>query len=151
MTWTLGIRGAATRLREAPFTEVPITDVHSLVYKVGVATIPNDGSDESQGEAGTFSRGGYRVSGFLFTFDSRWADVLLTMTEAVDLVLYYLAEGARRKRTIVDVLFCGDAIVTVPDRNAGLPELIGIPFRVQLPTNQILTDHIIDEEDDTDG
>jgi len=42
------------------------------------------------------------------------------------------------------VLFVGDATVTVPALNAGVSELIGVPFRVQIPSGETLADHVTD-------
>ena len=52
-----------------------------------------------------------------------------------------------RKRTLFDVLFVGDASITVPALNAGVPELIGVPFRVQIPESDKLSDHVTDAVD----
>jgi len=38
----------------------------------------------------------------------------------------------------------GDAMVTVPGLNAGVSELIGVPFRVQIPEGDTLADHVVD-------
>lgn len=57
MIWILATRGAATKLRESPYTETAIDGVESVVYKPGIAPVPASGSDTGDGELGTFQRG----------------------------------------------------------------------------------------------
>lgn len=147
MIWILATRGAATRLRNSPFTETPIEGVHSAIYRPGVEPIAASGRDAVAGELGTFTRGLHRASGLLFSYDGSAAEKLLGITAAVDLILRYRAHGQQRKRTLLDVIFVGDAAVTLPGQNSGIGELIGVPFRVQIPAGEALGDHIVDEVD----
>ncbi len=147
MIWMLAARGASTRLRSTPFTETALAGVHSVVYKPGIATVPLSGGDETQGEAGTFSRGLHRVSGFLFSHDASAAESLFAVEVPIDLIVRYQAGDERRRRTLLDVIFIGDATVTVPGRNTGVSELIGVPFRVQIPAGETIGDHVTDEAD----
>ena len=88
-----------------------------------------------------------RPSGFLFSYDGAAAEELLGITAGIDLMVRYRANGQRRMRTFLDVVFLGDATVTFPSQNNGVSELIGVPFRVQIPEGQTLGQHILDEED----
>jgi len=146
MIWILATRGASTRLRAAPFTETAIEGVHSVVYKPGIEAIPLSGADSS-GLEGTYARGGHRLSGFVFSYHGLAAETLLAIEDAVDLLIRYRAHGENRLRTIQDVIFLGDATVTVPGENAGIAELIGVPFRQQLPLGTTLSDRISDAVD----
>jgi hypothetical protein len=147
MLWILATRGASTKLRVSPFTETAIEGVHSLVYKAGVEPVVHSGSDASAGSLGTFKRGLHRASGFLFSYDGSAAEELLGITAGIDLIVRYRANGQRRKRTFLDVVFVGDAAITFPSQNTGVSELIGVPFRVQIPEGQTLGQHILDEVD----
>lgn len=143
----LAIRSAATRLRAAPFTETPVLGAHSLIYRPGVEALPLAGDDATAGPRGTFARGLYRLSGVLFLHDGAAAEALFTNTDDLDLVIRYRTGHERRVRTFKDVLFAGDATVTIPPRNTGLPELVGVPFRLQIPEGETLADHVEDEAD----
>lgn len=147
MIWILATRGASTKLQSTPFTETEIDGVHSVVYRPGISVVPYTGSDESTGELGTFGRGVHRISGFVFSFDGLAAETLLAIEEAIDLIIRYRANGQKRKRTLADVIFVGDATVTVPSVNTGVSELVGVPFRVQIPADETLADHVTDAVD----
>lgn len=144
MIWILATRGASTKLRSSPFTETVIEGVHSIVYKPGVAPVPLGGGDGATGPLGTYARGIHRVSGFVFSYDGQAAETLFAIESDIDLIIGYRASGQKRKRTLTDVLFIGDATVTVPALNTGVSELIGVPFRVQIPEGDKLSDHISD-------
>ncbi len=145
MIWILATRGAATKLRESPFTETTIEGVHSIVYKPGIEAVPYSGEDETQGKLGTFARGVYRLSGFVFSYHGSAAETLFEVSDEIDLIIRYRANGQKRVRTLSDVIFIGDATVTVPGPNTGVSELIGVPFRVQIPSGETLADHVSDE------
>ncbi|MFQ5463591.1 MAG: hypothetical protein ACE5E5_13325 [Phycisphaerae bacterium] len=147
MIWILATRGASTRLRDTPFTETPIEGVQSVVYKPGIASIPATGGDPGTGELGTFTRGLHRVSGFVFSYDGSAAETLFAIAAPIDLIVRYQTDAEARKRTFLDVLFVGDATVALPGVNTGVSELIGVPFRVQIPASASLDDHIVDEQD----
>lgn len=147
MIWILATRGASTKLRSAPNTETNIEGVHSVVYKPGIEPVPFTGSDTSEGELGTFGRGVQRLSGFLFSYDGSAAETLFAITDQIDLIIRYRAGGEKRKRMLQDVLFVGDATVTVPGLNTGVSELIGVPFRVQIPEGNTLANHVQDAVD----
>ncbi|MHC4695139.1 MAG: hypothetical protein ACYTFA_00170 [Planctomycetota bacterium] len=147
MIWILATRGASTKLRSAPYTETTIEGVHSVVYKPGIEPVPLTGSDTSAGELGTFGRGIHRLSGFLFSYHGLVAETLFAITDPVDLIIRYRAGGEQRKRTLLDMLFIGDATVTVPGLNSGVSELIGVPFRVQIPEGNTLASHVQDVVD----
>lgn len=146
MIWLLATRGAATKLRATPFTETPIEGVHSVVYRPGVEAVPYAG-DVSNEPLGAFGRGIHRLSGVLFSHHGGVAEALLNLTSGMDLVVWYLAAGEHRKRRFLDVVFAGDAMVTIPSNNTGLSPLIGVPFRVQIPAGETLADHVVDEVD----
>ena len=147
MIWILATRGASTKLRQTPFTETAIEGVFSAVYKPGVEAIPFSGGDTGEGQLGTYSRGSHRASGFVFSYDGLAAETLLGITAEIDLIVRYQANGQSRKRTFSDILFVGDSTVTLPGVNSGISELIGVPFRVQIPTGDTLADHINDALD----
>ena len=147
MIWILATRGAATKLRATPFTESAIEGVHSLVYKAGIQAIPATGEDAASAPVGTFSRGLHRISGVLFLFDGNAAETLLSITSEIDLIIRYRANGQKRKRTLGDVVFIGDATITVPSLNEGVSELIGVPFRVQIPDGETIAGHVTDAVD----
>ncbi len=147
MIWILATRGGSTKLRLTPFTETTIEGVHSVVYKPGVTPVPFSGNDATEGELGTYSRGLHRISGFVLSYDGSAAETLFAITAAIDLIIRYRANGQKRKRTIQDVLFVGDATVTIPGLNTGVSELIGVPFRVQIPEGDTLAAHIADAVD----
>lgn len=148
MIWILVTRGASTKLRSTPFTETAVEGVHSVVYKPGIEPIPFSGRDGSaEGERGTFTRGLHRISGFLFSHHGLAAETLLGIEDEIDLIIRYRANGEKRKRTLTDVVFVGDATVTVPGVNTGVSELIGLPFRVQIPEGETLADHVDDVVD----
>jgi len=147
MIWILATRGASTKLRLSPFTETTIEGVHSVVYKVGVEPISLAGVDVSAGARGTFGRGLHRASGLVFSYHGSVAEELLAITSSIDLIVRYTANGALRKRTLGDVVFVGDATVTVPPQNRGVSELVGVPFRVQIPEGNTIANHITDTTD----
>jgi hypothetical protein len=147
MIWIMATRGAATKLRASPFTETAVLGVHSVVYKPGVEPIPFAGDDADAGALGTFKRGLHRVSGVLFSYHGSVAEELLGMTAAIDLIIRYRGGGERRRRTLSNVIFVGDAAVTVPALSSGVSALIGVPFRVQIPASNTLAQHVIDEVD----
>jgi len=140
----LSTLGARTKLRDAPFTETPVPTVQTLVYRVGVAPVPLSG-EEGEGPEGTFARGARRASGVLFTYHGSAAEELFGIDEPIDLIVTYRSGTERRRRTFADVVFVGDATVAVPSLNTGLPALVGVPFREQIPLGDTLADHIIDE------
>lgn len=142
----LATRGAATKLRASPFTETAIEGIHSVVYRPGIEPVPFAG-DEASEPLGAYGRGVQRISGVLFSYDGSAAENLLGITAGIDLIVRYQAGGENRKRTFSDVLFVGDATVTVPAMNTGLSTLIGVPFRVQIPLGETLTQHVSDEPD----
>jgi len=146
MIWILATRGAATKLRASPFTETPIEGMHSVVYRPGIEPIPFAGDDAAE-PLGVFGRGVQRISGVLFSYDGSAAEELLGITAAIDLIVRYQAGGEDRKRTFSDVIFIGDATVTVPAVNTGLSTLIGVPFRVQIPLGETLAQHVTDAAD----
>lgn len=144
MVHLLASRGASTKLRNSPFTETPIEGMHSLVYKPGVEPIPLDGSSLEVGARGVYARGIHRLSGFLFSYDGLVAETLLGIDAPIDLIVRYRGSGEKRLRTFLDVVFVGDATVVVPALNQGVPELIGVPFRVQIPAGDSVSDHVSD-------
>jgi len=147
MIWILATRGASTKLQSSPFTETSIAGVHSVVYRLGVDVVPISGGEEIPGNLGTFLRGAHHASGFVFSYHGSAAEELLMIDDAIDLIVRYRANGGLRKRTFADVVFAGDATVTVPPVNNGLSPLIGVPFRVQISVDGTLEDHIVDEAD----
>ncbi len=147
MIWILATRGASTKLRQSPFTETAIEGVHSVVYKPGIVPVPIGGEDATAGEVGTFRRGLHRVSGFVFSYDGSAAETFFAIENEIDLLIRYRASGQKRLRTLLDILFVGDAIVTIPGLNRGVSDLIGVPFRVQIPEGQKLSGHITDALD----
>jgi len=147
MIWMLTTQGASTRLRDTPFTETPVQGVGSIVYKPGIAATPATGADPGSGELGTFTRGLHRTTGFVFSYDGSVAETLFAITAPIDLIVRYQTDAEVRKRTFLDVLFVGDATVALPTANTGVSELIGVPFRVQIPATASLGDHIVDEQD----
>ncbi len=144
MIWILATRGASTKLRASPFTETAIEGVHSVVYKPGIEPAPFSGEDQTLGKLGTYARGVYRLFGFVFSYHGSAAEALFGATTGIDLIVRYRANGQKRKRTLSDVIFVGDATVTVPGLNGGVSELIGVPFRVQLPTGETFAEHVSD-------
>lgn len=147
MIWILATRGASTKLRASPYTETVIEGVQSVVYRPGVVPVPGTGADNGSGALGTYSRGLHRASGYVFSFHGSAAETLFAITDEIDLIILYRANGQKRKRTLKDVLFVGDATVTIPGLNTGGSELIGVPFRVQIPEGNTLDDHIEDAVD----
>lgn len=147
MIWILATRGVDTKLVVSPFTETPIAGAHSVVYKPGIQVVPYTGEDGTAGALGTFAKGLHRISGVVFSYDGSAAETLLGMTGEFDLVIRYRAAGEKRKRTISNVLFAGDATVTVPAVNTGATPLIGVPFRVQIPEGNTLAGHVTDTTD----
>ncbi len=144
MIWILASRGASTKLKSSPFTETTIEGVHSVVYKPGIEPVPFSGDDATLGPRGTFGRGLSRISGFVFSYDGQVAQALLGLTSSIDLLIRYRGAGEKRLRTLLDVIFIGDASITVPSINSGVPELIGVPFRVQIPQGVALSAHLTD-------
>lgn len=118
-----------------------------MVYKLGIEPIPYTGEDTSAGELGTFTRGIQRLSGLVFSYHGSVAEALFAITDPVDLLIRYRANGQKRLRTLINVIFIGDAMVTMPDQNNGISELIGVPFRVQIPNTETLANHITDAVD----
>jgi len=147
MIWILATRGAATKLRAAPFTETAIEGVHSVVYKIGVEAVPFSGDDQSTGPLGTYGRGVQRISGVVFSHHGSVAEELLGISPGIDLIVRYRANGGARKRTFNDVIFVGDATVTAQSLNTGRSTLIGVPFRVQIPSEETLAEHVTDAAD----
>ena len=147
MIWILATRGAATKLRASPFTETTVEGVHSIVYKPGIEPVPFSGEDQTMGKLGTYGRGVYRISGFVFSYHGSAAETLFAVTSGIDLIIRYQANGQKRKRTLSDVIFIGDATVTVPALNTGVSELIGVPFRVQIPSGETFAEHVSDAVD----
>lgn len=145
MIWILATRGASTKLRNSPFTETVIEGVHSLVYKPGIEPVPADGNGGAA--LGTFLRGLHRVSGVVFSHHGSAAETLLGITAPIDLIIRYRADGSKRKRTLADVIFLGDAMVSFPTLSSGVSELIGVPFRVQIPEGEALAGHVVDAAD----
>lgn len=143
----LATRGASTRLRNSPFTETAMEGVHSVIYRPGVEAVPVSGADAESGELGTYVRGVHRISGLLFSYDGLAAETLLGIEDEIDLRIRYRSNNQRRIRTLKKVLFVGDATVTFPGLNRGLPELISVPFRVQIPEGDVLSDYVEDEEE----
>lgn len=145
MIWIIAARGAGTKLRASPFTESTIAGVHSVVYRPGVEPVPRDGTD-AEGPNGTFAHGLHRISGVLFLLDGSAAESLFSITAGIDLLIRYRTSGEKRLRTLKDVVFVGDATVTFPAGGGGaLPELVGVPFRVQIPEGETLAEHVTDE------
>ncbi|MFQ5495782.1 MAG: hypothetical protein ACE5EX_10425 [Phycisphaerae bacterium] len=94
---------------------------------------------------GTFSRGVHRITGLVLSYDGSAAETLFAIESDIDLLIRYRAgNGRKRLRTLTDVLFIGDATVVIPSINRGTPELIGVPFRVQIPETDKLSDHVSD-------
>ncbi len=147
MIWILATRGVSTKLRVSPFTETPIEGVHSIVYQPGVQVVPFTGDDVNAGPLGTFAGGLHRISGVLFSYDGSAAETLFAISTEIDLVIRYRAADGKRKRTLSDVLFAGDATVTVPARNEGVSRLIGVPFRVQIAEGETIAQHVTDTVD----
>lgn len=147
MIWILSIRGASIKLQDPPFTETNIEGVHSVVYKPGVEPIPYTGEDTSVGELGTFTRGIHRISGLVFSYHGSVAETLFANVDPIDLLIRYRANGQKRLRTLSNVIFIGDSTVTIPDQNDGISELIGVPFRVQIPSTATLANHVTDAVD----
>ncbi len=142
----LATRGASTKLRSSPFTETVIEGVHSVVYRPGVEPIPFAGDAPAE-PLGVYGRGVQRLSGVLFSYSGSAAETLLGITSGIDLIVRYRANGQKRKRTLSDVIFVGDATVTVPAMNSGLATLVGVPFRVQIPLGETLAGHVTDASD----
>lgn len=147
MLWILATRGASTVLRASPFTDTTIEGVHSVVYKPGIEPIPLTGEDATQGAFGTFTRGMHRAVGFVFSYHGSAAETLLAIESPIDLIIRYRANGQKRKRTLQDILFVGDATVTFPALNTGVSELVGVPFRLQLADGTKLGDRVQDVVD----
>lgn len=144
MIWILATRGVTTKLRLAPLTETAIEGVHSVVYEPGITPVPASADDESSGPPGTFARGLHRISGFVMSYDGNVAETLFAIDDEINLIIRYRANGQKRKRTLKDVVFVGDATVTVPSINRGVSSVIGVPFRVQIPEGETLADHVAD-------
>ena len=147
MIWILATRGVDTKLSVSPFTETPIAGAHSVVYRPGIQVVPHTGEDGAVGALGTFAKGLHRISGVVFSYDGSAAETLLGMSGNLDLVIRYRAAGEKRKRTISNMLFVGDATVTVPALNTGTTPLIGVPFRVQIPEGNTIAGHLTDTTD----
>ena len=148
MIWLLANRRLSTKLLDSPYTETTISGAHSLIYSPGVEPIRYAGNVSLQGPLGTYGRGLHRVSGFVFSFDGDTAEKLLRIEDRIQLVVYYIAEeNEHRIRRFLEVVFVGDAAVTIPPLNVGVGELIGVPFKVNIPEDETLDDHIIDEVD----
>jgi len=144
MIWILATRGASTKLRASPFTETVIEGVHSVVYRPGVEPVPASGAEGGSGAIGTYARGLHRITGVVFSYHGSAAETLLGITAGIDLWIRFRADGQRRVRKLKDVVFVGDATVVLPEMNRGLSELIAVPFRVQIPEGNTLTNHVED-------
>lgn len=148
MVWLLAVESIATRLLDSPFTETAIEGANSMVYSPGVEPIKFAGLANPQGPIGTFGRGLHRISGLVFSYDGDVAEKLLAITASFQLITRYLtSQNEHRKRRLIDVVFVGDATVTVPPLSRGVGPLIGVPFRVNIPEADTLADHVIDESD----
>ncbi|MGB0717602.1 MAG: hypothetical protein ACPGXK_17115 [Phycisphaerae bacterium] len=146
MYWMLAVQKIERQARTPPYTIDEIPDAHSIVYKIGTETIPNDGSEESQGPDGTFARGSHRIAGFVFTRHAMHAPTLLTLQQEIDLLVTYQSNQQTRLLTIFDVIFTGDVMVSIPESHDGLPNAVGIPFRCQIAAPQTVDMFINDEE-----
>lgn len=145
MVWLHSVRKVSTKLVASPFTETFIDGVHSVVYEPGITPIAYTGAQGSEGDEGEFGRGVHRISGMVFSFDGSAAETLMAIEAGIDLLIYYVAGGnEHRIRTLDDVIFIGDAEVIVPGEHTGLGELVGVPFRVQFPAGDKLSDHVSD-------
>ncbi|MFQ5489442.1 MAG: hypothetical protein ACE5GE_01865 [Phycisphaerae bacterium] len=148
MVWLLAVESISTRLLNTPFTETFIEGAHSLVYSPGVEPVKFAGLATPQGPIGTFGRGLHRASGVVFSFDGDAAEKLMAISAPIEVTARYLtAQNLHRKRRLSDVVFVGDATVTVPPLNRGVGPLIGVPFRVNIPQGDTLANHILDESD----
>jgi hypothetical protein len=148
MIWLLANRGMSTQLLDEPHTATPIQGAHSLVYSPGVEPIRYAGNVSPQGPLGTYGRGLHRVSGFVFSFDGDAAEKLLRIEADIQLIVFYVAgRNEPRIRRFIDTVFVGDATISIPPLNVGVGELIGVPFKVNIPEDETLDDHIIDEVD----
>lgn len=148
MIWILATRGAATKLRSSPFTETAIAGAHGVVYRPGVEPVPQSGESATEGPLGTFARGAHRLSGFVLSHDGLAAETLLGISSPIDLLIRYRAAGGeKRRRTLSDVVFVGDATVTFPALNEGVSRLVAVPFRVQIPLGDTVTAHVTDVEE----
>ncbi len=147
MIWILATRGASTKLRSSPYTETAIEGVHSIVYRAGIEPVFYGPWDGDIGIPGTFARGGHRIAGYVFSYDALVAHTLFWIETPVDLIVRYRANGQKRVRTFDDVIFVGDATVTVPNVNSGTSPLTGVPFHVQIPLDQRMSDFFTDEVD----
>ncbi|GMU38167.1 MAG: hypothetical protein KJ057_14325 [Phycisphaerae bacterium] len=146
MIWLLATRGAATVLRESPFTETVIEGVYAVVYRPGVELVAQDGGDAAAAPLGTYARGLHRVSGFVYAWHGSAAEELLAIEDEIDLVIRYRAgNGESRKRTLQQAMFGGDATVTFPNLSSGLGGLVSVPFRLQIAEGDTLSDRIADE------
>ena len=146
MIWLLANRRMTTKLINLPQTETTIEGAHSLIYTAGVEPIQFAGLVDPQGPLGTFGRGLHRTSGFVFSHDGDAAEKLLGIDEPIELIVHYLAaQNEHRKRRFTDVVFVGDVRVTVPPLSSGIGELVGVPFKVNIPEGDTLATHIIDE------
>jgi len=142
MIWILTTRGISRRQSGSADPETTVEGAHSVVYRPGVEPIP---LRDDFGTLGTYVRGPLRASGVVYAYDGNAAETLLGLDNEQELIIRYQANGAARKRTISRVLFSGDATVTVPALNEGVPLLIGVPFRVQIELFESLSDRITDE------
>jgi hypothetical protein len=146
MNWILATRGAATVLRVSPFTETAIVGVHSVVYRPGVDLIPLYVGDATP--LGSYARGLHRLAGVVYAYDADVAEALLGITAEVDLRIRYRARSGVRRRTIERIVFGGSSQVSFPAISEGLPPLIGVPFRAQLPSGTTLGDAVTDEAEE---
>ena len=81
----------------------------------------------------------------VFSFDGSAAETLMAIENGINLLIYYVAgANEHRIRTLDDVIFIGDAEVIVPNEHIGVGELVGVPFRVQFPEGDKLSDHVSD-------
>jgi len=83
----------------------------------------------------------------VFSYNGSAAETLFAIDDDIDLIIRYRANEQARKRTLKDVLFVGDAAVTLPAQNEGVSVLIGVPFRVQIPDDCALADYVEDAVD----
>lgn len=147
MIWLLSTRGAGIAPTGEPGNETMIEGVHSVVYRPGIDVFAFGIDDRGIGEPGTFARGLQHISGYVYSYDGSAAETLFAQPDGIDLVIHYRADSGRRKRTFVDVIFIGNASVTIPSINEGVSRLIGVPFRVHIPAVDQLWQHVIDEAD----
>lgn len=138
----------STKLRADPYTETAVNTAYGVVYGPSIEVLEKDPPDE-----GTFERGLHRISGHVFAVDNGVAETLFAITAAIDLIVRYTNDaGQKRKRTFSDVLFAGEALATEgllreQARPAADAMLFGVPFVVQIRSDETIGDHVSDEAD----